>query len=208
MGNDAVACRFRMKFERHHVDLVTASRQAAGKLPGPMFEPATGRVEAFEDESDFHRETGNGRAACGKVRFLFTIGSELSTIARVTIHPSAVVSPRAQIASDVTIGPYAVIEEGVFIGAGCEIGAHSVVKRYTTLGERNRVFEHATLGGEPQDLKFRGEASCLLIGDDNLIRENVTIHRATGENMATRIGSRNYLMIGVHIAHNCVLEDD
>jgi len=118
------------------------------------------------------------------------------------------VSPRAQIASDVTIGPYAVIEEGVFIGAGCEIGAHAVVKRYTTLGERNRVFEHATLGGEPQDVKFRGEASRLLIGDDNLIRENVTIHRATGENMATRIGSRNYLMIGVHIAHNCVLEDD
>jgi UDP-N-acetylglucosamine acyltransferase len=82
------------------------------------------------------------------------------------------------------------------------------VKRYTTLGERNRVFEHATLGGEPQDVKFRGEASRLLIGDDNLIRENVTIHRATGEDMATRIGSRNYLMIGVHIAHNCVLEDD
>ena len=142
------------------------------------------------------------------MRFLFTIGSELSTMARVTIHPSAVVSPRAQIASDVTIGPYAVIEEGVFIGPGCEIGAHAVVKRYTTLGERNRVFEHATLGGEPQDVKFRGEASRLLIGDDNLIRENVTIHRATGENMATRIGSRNYLMIGVHIAHNCVLEDD
>jgi UDP-N-acetylglucosamine acyltransferase len=126
----------------------------------------------------------------------------------VAIHPSAVISPRAQIASEVTIGPYAVIEDDVVIGAGCEIGAHAVVKRYTTMGERNRVFEHATLGGEPQDIKFRGEPSRLLIGDDNLIRENVTIHRATGEEMATHIGSRNYLMIGVHIAHNCVLEDD
>jgi UDP-N-acetylglucosamine acyltransferase len=108
----------------------------------------------------------------------------------------------------VNIGPYAVIEEGVTINAGCDIGAHAVVKRYTTLGKRNRVFEHATLGGEPQDLKFRGEPSRLVIGDDNVIRENVTIHRATGENMATRIGSRNYLMVGVHIAHNCELDDD
>lgn len=190
------------------MDLITASSQVSRKLPRPLFEPAACRVEAFEDESNFHTETGIGRAVRGKMRFLFTIGSKLSTVARVTIHPSAVVSPQAQIASDVTIGPYAVIEEGVFIGAGCEIGAHAVVKRYTTLGKRNRVFEHATLGGEPQDVKFRGEASRLLIGDDNLIRENVTIHRAMGEDMATRIGSRNYLMIGVHIAHNCVLEDD
>lgn len=106
------------------------------------------------------------------------------------------------------IAPYAIIEEDVIIGADCEIGAHAVIKRYTTLGERNRIYEHATLGGEPQDVKFRGEPSRLVIGDENLIRENVTIHRATGESGATRIGSRNFLMIGVHIAHNCVLEDD
>lgn len=124
------------------------------------------------------------------------------------IHPTAVVSPRAQIAPDVRIGPYAVIEEDVVIGPGCEIAAHAVIKRYTTLGEQNRVFEHATLGGEPQDVKFKGERTRLLIGDRNLIRENVTIHRATGEDGETRIGSRNFLMIGVHIAHNCILEDD
>ncbi|MEO5722180.1 MAG: acyl-ACP--UDP-N-acetylglucosamine O-acyltransferase [Chthoniobacterales bacterium] len=126
----------------------------------------------------------------------------------MAIHPTAVVSPLAEIAPDVEIGPYAIIEEGVQIGAGCEIAAHAVIKRYTTLGQRNRVFEHATLGGEPQDVKFKGEPSQLLIGDDNLIRESVTIHRATGEGNATRIGSRNFLMINVHIAHNCVLEDD
>ncbi len=126
----------------------------------------------------------------------------------MAIHPTAVISPLAEIASDVQIGPYVIIEGGVRIGAGCEIGAHAVIKRYTTLGERNRVFEHATLGGEPQDVKFKGERSYLMIGDDNLIREGVTIHRATGEHKVTHIGSRNFLMIGVHIAHNCRLEDD
>ena len=125
----------------------------------------------------------------------------------VAIHPTAVVHPRAQLAPDVRVGPYAVVEQDVVIGAGCEIAAHAVIKRYTTLGERNRVFEHATVGGEPQDVKFRGERSHLIIGDDNLIREGVTIHRATGEDQSTRIGSGNFLMVGVHVAHNCVIGD-
>lgn len=123
-------------------------------------------------------------------------------------HPTAVVSPRASVARDVRVGPYAVIEDAVIIKSGCEIGAHAVVKRFTTLGERNRVYEHATLGGEPQDTKFRGERSALLIGDDNLIREYATVHRASGEGQVTRVGSRNFLMVGVHIAHNCEVGDD
>ena len=125
----------------------------------------------------------------------------------VPIHPTAVVHPRAEVAPDVQVGPYAVIEEDVVIGSGCEIAAHVVIKRYTTMGERNRVFEHATIGGEPQDVKFRGERTRLVIGDGNLIRESVTIHRATGEGNATTIGSGNFLMVGVHIAHNCVIGD-
>ncbi|HJR09119.1 MAG TPA: acyl-ACP--UDP-N-acetylglucosamine O-acyltransferase [Pyrinomonadaceae bacterium] len=124
------------------------------------------------------------------------------------IHPTAVVSPRAEVAYGVRVGAYAVVEEDVLIGEGCEIGAHAVVKRFTVLGARNRVFEHATLGGEPQDVKFKGETSRLLIGDDNLIREYVTIHRASGEGAATLVGSRNFLMVGVHIAHNCEVGDD
>jgi len=125
----------------------------------------------------------------------------------VAIHSTAVVSPRAHLAADVEVGPYAVIEDEVVIGPGCEIAAHAVIKRYTTLGQRNRVFEHATIGGEPQDVKFKGERSRLEIGDDNLIRESVTIHRATGEDLVTRVGSGNFLMIGVHIAHNCQVGD-
>lgn len=123
-------------------------------------------------------------------------------------HPTCVVSERATVAEDVCIGPYAVIEDDVAIGAGCEIGAHAVIKRYTSLGARNRIFEHAVLGGEPQDVKFTSERSRLVIGNDNTIREFCTLHRACGEGQVTRIGARNFFMVGVHIAHNCDVGDD
>jgi UDP-N-acetylglucosamine acyltransferase len=124
------------------------------------------------------------------------------------IHPTAVVGPRAELAPGVRVGPYAVVEGDVRIGEGCEIGAHAVVKRFTTLGARTRVYEHAVLGGEPQDVKFKGEPSALVVGDDNLIREYATLHRASGEGGVTRVGSRNFLMVGVHVAHNCEVGDD
>lgn len=124
------------------------------------------------------------------------------------IHPSAIIGAGAHIAHDVEIGPYAVIEDDVTIGEGCVIAAHAVIKKHTTLGARNRIYEHAILGGEPQDVKFRGEQSALIIGDDNIIREHATIHRAAGRGSETRIGSRNFLMIGVHVAHNCMIGDD
>jgi UDP-N-acetylglucosamine acyltransferase len=126
----------------------------------------------------------------------------------MTIHSTAIVSPQALLGADVRIDAYAVIEGDVAIGAGCEVGAHAVIKKYTVMGERNRIFEHAVLGGEPQDVKFKGEKSTLVIGDDNLIREYCTLHRACGESGITRIGSRNFLMIGVHIAHNCAVGND
>jgi UDP-N-acetylglucosamine acyltransferase len=126
----------------------------------------------------------------------------------MSIHPTAVISPRAEIASDATIGPYVVIEDDVFIGQGCEIASHVVIKQFTTLGHRNRISEYAVLGGLPQDVKFKGEPSRLVIGDDNLIREGATLHRASGEGEETLIGSRNFLMIGVHVAHNCIIGDD
>jgi UDP-N-acetylglucosamine acyltransferase len=124
------------------------------------------------------------------------------------IHQTAVVDPQARLATDVRVGPYAVIEAQVEIAEGCEIGAHAVIKRFTSLGHRNQIFEHVVLGGEPQDVKFKNEASRLQIGDDNLIREFCTIHRASGAGETTLIGSRNFFMIGVHIAHNCEVGDD
>jgi UDP-N-acetylglucosamine acyltransferase len=106
------------------------------------------------------------------------------------------------------IHPTAIIEDNVEIGPDCEIAAYAVIKRFTRLGARNRVFEHAVLGGEPQDVKFKGEESYLEIGDDNQIREFCTFHRANGTGEATRIGSRNFFMVGVHVAHNCAIGDD
>jgi UDP-N-acetylglucosamine acyltransferase len=126
----------------------------------------------------------------------------------IEIHPTAVIDPGARLGEGTRVGPFAVIEQEVQIGADCEIGAHAVIKRFTTLGARNRVFEHAVVGGEPQDVKFKGEKSRLVVGDDNLIREFCTIHRASGEAAETSIGSRNFFMIGVHIAHNCIVSDD
>ena len=106
------------------------------------------------------------------------------------------------------IHPTAIVEDNVEIGPDCEIGAYAVIKRFTRLGARNRVFEHAVVGGEPQDVKFRGEQSYLEIGDDNQIREFCTLHRASGEDETTLIGSRNFFMIGCHVAHNCVIGND
>jgi UDP-N-acetylglucosamine acyltransferase len=124
------------------------------------------------------------------------------------IHQTAVVSPRAVIGEGVRVGPFAVVEDGAIIGDGCEIMAHAVIKRHTTLGRRNRVYEHAVLGGEPQDVKFKGDETRLIVGDDNLIREYCTLHRSNRADEDTRVGSRNFLMVGVHIAHNCDIGDD
>ena len=102
----------------------------------------------------------------------------------------------------------AIIEDNVEIGPDCEVGAYAVIKRFTRLGARNRIYEHAVVGGEPQDVKFKGEESFLEIGDDNIIREFCTLHRANGAGETTRIGSRNFFMVGVHVAHNCVIGND
>jgi UDP-N-acetylglucosamine acyltransferase len=124
------------------------------------------------------------------------------------IHHTAIISSSAKLGTSVTVGPYAVIEDDVEIGDNSEIGAHSVIKRFTRMGARNRVYEHVVLGGEPQDVKFRSETSDLEIGDDNLIREFSTFHRANGEGQTTRVGSRNFFMVGMHLAHNCQIGDD
>ncbi len=121
------------------------------------------------------------------------------------IHPGAVISKSARIGKNVTIGPYSVIGDEVEIGDDSIIGPHVVIDRWTTLGKGCRIFQFASVGAEPQDLKFKGEQSCTVIGDRTTIREGATIHRATGEGNETRIGSDCLLMAYVHIAHNCTL---
>jgi UDP-N-acetylglucosamine acyltransferase len=118
------------------------------------------------------------------------------------VHATAIVSPEARLGHDVSIGPYAVVEDGTVIGDGCEIRAHAVVKRHTCLGSGNRVHEGAVLGGEPQDLSFRGQETRLVIGDRNVIREGATIHRSTKEGGSTVVGSDCFLMAYTHVAHD------
>ncbi len=121
------------------------------------------------------------------------------------IHPTAVIHPGATLDSSVRVGPYSVIGEKVTVGPETEIGAHVVLDGYTEIGARNQIFPGAAIGIEPQDLKYDGSVSLVKIGDNNRIREYVTINRATQAGEVTRIGDNNLLMAYVHVAHNCVL---
>jgi UDP-N-acetylglucosamine acyltransferase len=123
------------------------------------------------------------------------------------IHPTAVIHPRAELHPTVQVGAYAVIGERVKVGPGTVIGHHAVIEGWTEIGDRNQIFPGAAIGLEPQDRKYDGSASLVRIGDDNLIREYVTINRATGAGEATVLGSHNLLMAYVHIGHNCQIED-
>lgn len=129
--------------------------------------------------------------------------------AAVDCHPTAVVHEGARIAEGARIGPYCVIGEHVEIGRDTVLGPHVVIADYTTIGERCRIFQFASIGEEPQDKKFGGEVSSLEIGDDNVFREFVTIHRGTALGGGrTSIGDRNLFMAYTHVAHDCVVGSD
>lgn len=124
------------------------------------------------------------------------------------IHPTAVIHPNAELHPTVQVGAYAVIGSRVKVGADTVIGAHVVIDGWTEIGDRNRIFAGAAIGLEPQDLKYDGAVTLVKIGDNNLIREYVTINRATRAGEATVIGNNNLLMAYVHVAHNCVIGDN
>jgi UDP-N-acetylglucosamine acyltransferase len=120
------------------------------------------------------------------------------------IDPRAIVSPKAELASDVVVGPYTVIGDGVKIGAGTWIGPHAVIEGPATLGENNKVYQFASIGGPPQDLKYKGEPTRLEVGDRNVFREFTTMNRGTvGGGGVTIIGSDNLFMACSHVAHDC-----
>lgn len=120
------------------------------------------------------------------------------------IHPSAVVDPGARLGEGTVVGPFSVIGDRVILGAECVVGPHAVIEGPSVLGARCRVYPFAAIGLPPQDLKFRGEETTLEVGDDNVFREGVTVHRGTaGGGGVTRIGSHNLLMAQTHVAHDC-----
>ena len=124
------------------------------------------------------------------------------------IDPRAIVSSGAELAPDVTVGAYTVIGEGVRIGAGTWIGPHAVINGPTTIGAANKIFQFASIGDAPQDLKYKGEPTRLEIGDRNVFREFTTMNRGTvGGGGVTRIGSDNLFMAFTHVAHDCRVGD-
>jgi UDP-N-acetylglucosamine acyltransferase len=125
------------------------------------------------------------------------------------VHPTAIIAPGAALADEVVVGPYCIVGASVVLGAGVSLGAHVVIDGRTAIGERTRIFPFAAIGCEPQDLKYKGEPSSLVIGRDNTIREHVTINTGTeGGGMVTRIGDHCLLMVGAHVAHDCQVGDN
>ncbi|HUY15461.1 MAG TPA: acyl-ACP--UDP-N-acetylglucosamine O-acyltransferase [Terriglobia bacterium] len=123
-------------------------------------------------------------------------------------HPTAIIHPQAKIASSVTVGAYSIIGPGVELGDDCEVMSHVVIDGTTQAGSGNRFYPYASVGLDPQDLKYKGEATQLRLGNGNVIREFVTLHRGTLEgDGVTSIGNHNLLMAYVHIAHDCRLGD-
>ncbi len=122
------------------------------------------------------------------------------------IHPQAIIDPSARLASDVTVGPWTYIGPNVEIGAGTRIESHVVIKGPTKIGANNHIYQFASVGEDCQDLKYDGEPTELVIGDNNTIREGCTIHRGTVQDQGiTRIGNHNLFMANVHVAHDCVV---
>jgi len=124
----------------------------------------------------------------------------------IDIHPSAIVSPKAKIADGVAIGPFSIIGEKVAIGRNTIISSQVIIDGNTIIGEKNRIYPFVSLGLPPQDIGYQGEDTRVIIGNENIIREFVTINRATTkQERVTKIGNRNYLMAYAHIAHDCIL---
>jgi len=124
----------------------------------------------------------------------------------VNIHPTAIVHPRAKIAEGVEIGAYSVVGEHVSVGKDTRIASHVLVEGWTTIGERNQIFSFSSVGTPPQDIGYKNEETYLIIGNDNVIRESATVHRATTkEDRVTVIGNNNFLMAYSHVAHDCKL---
>ncbi len=124
------------------------------------------------------------------------------------IHPTAIIDPAAELDEGVEVGPYAIIGPRVQIGGGSSVGPHVVLRGPTSIGRDNRIFQFASVGEDPQDKKYAGEETRLEIGDRNVIREFVTLHRGTAQDAGvTRIGNDNLFMAYVHVAHDCQIGD-
>ena len=154
-----------------------------------------GRVSAFQYFSIF--------------RVSFDLAMEaVGPLWTVMIHPTAIIHPGAKLDASVQVGPYAIIDEGVEVGPECVIGPQVYLTGRTTIGARNRFYAGCVIGEAPQDLKYSGEPTGLRIGDGNVFREHVTVHRSNKAAEYTVIGGQGFFMANAHVAHNCRLGDE
>ncbi len=123
----------------------------------------------------------------------------------MSIHETAIVGNHVTMGNDVTVGPFAIIEDNVIIGDGSVIGPRATIHSYVEIGKNNKIAGYADVGGEPQDVKYTGFESWLKLGDGNIVREFVTLHRSARENEATIIGDNNFFMAYSHVAHDCIV---
>lgn len=123
------------------------------------------------------------------------------------IHPTAIISPKAELGKNVHVGPFCIIGANVTLGDDCVLHSHVVLEGTSTFGKSNEFFPFAAIGGKTQDLKYIGEPTALEVGDNNVFRENTTVHRGTFEELPTRIGSHNLFLCYSHIAHDCQIGD-
>ena len=125
------------------------------------------------------------------------------------IHPTAIIHPKANLGQDITVGPFSVIDGGVSIGSGTTIGNNVTVTGNSVIGDNNKIFHGSSIGEAPQDMKYDGEDTKLIIGDNNTIREFCTINKGTEQDKGlTFIGNNNWIMAYVHIAHDCIIKND
>ena len=125
------------------------------------------------------------------------------------IHKTALIDPSASISSNVKIGAYTIIDKNVSIGEGTVIKEHAIIRENTSLGKNNIVYQYSSIGEIPQDLKFKDEQTTCTVGDNNIFRENCTIHRGTKDGISdTYIGSNNLFMAYTHVAHDCIIHDE
>jgi UDP-N-acetylglucosamine acyltransferase len=125
------------------------------------------------------------------------------------IHPTALIDPKAELADDVEVGAFSIVDSKVRIDSGTRIGPHAVITGRTTIGKNNHIFQFTSIGEQPQDMKYKGEDTELIIGDGNTIRELCTFSRGSLQGGGvTKIGNNNWIMACVHIAHDCILGDN
>ena len=141
--------------------------------------------------------------ARGKIQFNSAV--VCVTLWQKMIHPTAIISPQARLGANVRLGAFAVIDADVELGADCVVGPHAYLTGVTKIGSGNKFHAGCVIGDAPQDLKYKDEPTRVIIGDNNVFREHVTVNRATKPEDATIVGSNNFIMANAHIAHNCLI---